>query len=281
MTFEYRIFNSKEAEAGKTGPHFREQGSIQAALEEICNAWATYLGSYVEQTKELFGQSERPWEDTERPVVSTLSTAIARGFPMSLTLEECGVEKPGRSSNPKSSKSTDFGLCDLWAFIPELKTATKSFSFYLEAKESKAPKTIDGLLGYLSTDRGVSRLLNDYLKASPGKIRKRSPYSELNGRLHPHYVVGMLVMELDQRENDQPTADVFARIDGVLRGVFEKGHQVKVKSSSAGAESERYRRLGRYPTTALILAPFGEETGMIATFTVFGATKDLLANRNK
>jgi len=280
MKFEKHIFKSTPANNENFGPHFLKQEAIQSSLEEICNAWATHLRSHIEQTKNLPKGSMLPWEDNERAIVSTLSAAIIRKFPQSLVLEECRVKKPGRNSKQESGKSSDSGRCDLWAFIPELKVASKPVSFYLEAKRSRTSKTTNNLQDYLRTDRGISRLFNDYLKSNPGKIRKLSPYHNLNDREHPHYVIGMLVMPFERCSNDPKGDDLYAKFDGILRDVFEKGHAIKVKGNGEGTESERHRRLGRFPTVALIFGSQDDRNGMIATFTVFGATRDLLTKRN-
>jgi hypothetical protein len=276
MRFVRHIYQSKKAQDGEYGPHFNDQELIQTSLENLCKAWARYLQGHIEQTGRLFGEPAFPWLDNERAIVSTLSAAIVRGFRKSLVLEECRLKKPGRYSSQESNKSSDAGRCDLWASIPENEASCIPFSFYLEAKKSVTPKTSLTLSDYLNTDRGISRLFNDYLKSNPGKIRKRSPYQSLKDRIHPHYVIGMLVMPLKRTKSDLKDAALFAKIDDALSNVFEKGHAVKIKGSSEGSESERRRRLGRYPTVALILAPENDQTGMIATFTVFGATKEFL-----
>jgi hypothetical protein len=87
-------------------------------------------------------------------------------------------------------------------------------------------------------------------------------------------------MPFERCSNDPKGDDLYAKFDGILRDVFEKGHAIKVKGNGEGTESERHRRLGRFPTVALIFGSQDDRNGMIATFTVFGATRDLLTKRN-
>jgi hypothetical protein len=122
----------------------------------------------------------------------------------------------------------------------------------------------------------VSRLFNDYLKAKRGKIGKLSPYHKFKGRVHPHYVIGLLVMPLERNTNDPSEVSCYSTVDKVLHDVFDNKHPIKIRSHSEEALSERDRRLGRFPTKALILAPQNKHTGMIAVFTVIGATRELL-----
>jgi len=285
MKLRNHFFQSEKSQNLEYGPFFHSQEEIQSSLHKICNAWVTHLQCHIEQTNILFQSPEHPWEDVERAIVSTLAAAIIRSFSHSLVLEECRVEKPGFESNQNASKSSNAGRCDLWATIPELKVCGKEFSFYLEAKKSVTPKTAVQLSHYLNTDRGVSRLFNDYLKSNPGKIRKLSPYSKLKSRKHEHYVISMLVMPLKRTDSDLDDEVLFTKIDNTIRDIFKLRLPIKVKGSSKDAEPVRRRRMFRYPTVALTIAPVdrraGEDrpTGMIAIFTVFGATKNLLADK--
>jgi hypothetical protein len=186
-----------------------------------------------------------------------------------LVIEERDVVKTGNKNGN--------GRCDLWATIPELYVASNQFSFYLEAKRSQSPKTTGTLHHYLNTDRGVSRLFNDYLKTTSGKIQKLSPYRSLKDRKHPHYVIGLLVMPLERNPKDPSDVSCYPGVDAILRDVFDHWHTIKTERSGI---HERKRRLGRFPTTALILEPQNGHTGMIAVFTVIGATQELLNKPN-
>ncbi len=267
MSLKHEYFTSNPPE--DYYPFFLEHRSIQGALENICEKWVAYLESHIELTGKLFNEPEIPWKHTERAIVSTLSAAISKGFPDSLVIEERDVVKTGN----KNGK----GRWDLWATIPELKVASEQFSFYLEAKRSQTPKTTDTLLHYLNTDRGVSRIFNDYLKCAGEKIKKLSPYGKLGGRVHPHYVIGLLVMPLERNPKDPSDVRCYPGVDTILHDVFDNWHTIKTKSSSI---PEIKRRLGRFPTAALILEPQNGHTGMIAVFTVIGATQELLNKPN-
>jgi len=222
MKLRTYFFQTEKSKDPKYGPFFHSQEKIQSSLHKICNAWVTHLQCHIEQTNILFQSPEHPWEDVERAIVSTLAAAIIRSFSHSLVLEECRVEKPGSKSNQNSNKSSNSGRCDLWATIPELKVCGEDFSFYLEAKKSDKPKTAVQLSHYLNTDRGVSRLFNDYLKSNPGKIRKLIPYSKLKSRKHEHYVMSMLVMPLKRTDSDPDDEDLFKKIEDTLHNILDR-----------------------------------------------------------
>jgi hypothetical protein len=245
--------------------HFGDKAAIQTSLSEVCDVWVAYLQDYVDRTESLFGHPELPWENTERAIVSTLSTAIARGFKKSSVIEEHRVTKFGKH-----------GRCDLWASIPECVCAGSPFSFYLEAKKSVTPKSTGTLKEYLKGHYGISKLFRDYLKSHSNRIAKLSAYSKIpKGRKHDHYVIGLLITQLEAgQEYDQS-------IDEALIAVFQKWLRVRLKPNRAGESSDRSRRMGRFPTVALTLIPDDpKSTGMIASFTVFGATRQLLAKTN-
>jgi len=274
---EAQTYRSVMADPSGYGPFFQDQDAIQGSLEGVCKAWATYLQFHRDRTSILFGKQELPWEMIERAIVSTLSAAIIREFPLSVVLEEFVVprQKPGLDQGSEGNGSK--GRCDLWASIPELKVGARDFSFYLEAKRVRMPKTTANLGHYLNTDRGLSRLINDYLKARGEKIRKLSPYRNLKSRVHEHYVIGMMVIPLKHSDGDPKGAALFNEIKEILDTTFGTRRPVFVKGQPGAESSKRYRRMGRFPTVALVLPPDQKQTGMVATLTVFGSTSKFLS----
>jgi uncharacterized Fe-S cluster protein YjdI len=277
--FNYVIWHSTSAEGEKYGPRFKDQTEIQQCIMTIAECWCAYLKDFLHGTGKIFELPEFPWDKSERVIVSTLAGAISRCFKESLVLEELPVSKP---SNPRIKKNTDRGRCDLWASIPELKVGNQQFSFYLEAKKAITAKTPLNADTYLKTDRGISRIFRDYLKSvsgDSGKIRTLSPYRNLENRKKlNHYVVGMLVMPLKLEMPDPDGEFPLVKIIEMFKDNFE-GH-AKLNGISEGGGAIRARRLKRHPTVALIVFPTNSNTGMIATFTVLAATRELLERQS-
>jgi hypothetical protein len=214
----------------------------------------SYLQDFVNQTTKLFEAPELPWKGTERAMVSSLAAAIIRHFPSSLVVEEVRVPRTGKAA---------WGRCDLWASIPGLPHAGTRFSFYLEAKKPGRSKRPEALLAFLKSQRGVSRLYRDYGKSHPNPISKLSAYTKLSNRVHEHYVIGMLVTR---------------KIEATLHEVFENRQAITLRNSSEGEVQKRKRSLGRLPTVAVVVLPNDGQSGILATFTVFGSTSELRAN---
>jgi len=236
----------------------------------VCKKWKGYLESYLTKTERLFGESEYPWEGTERELVSTLSASITRGFPGSIVLGEGRVTKPGQATNLRSNKKTDSGFCDLWFSIPETANGKPVFSAYLEAKKTANPKGLRTLQRHLAGKYGISKLFKDYLKSSSrGLLAQRSAYG--NSRKHEHYVIGLLIVPLSNGKGEPE------EIDSILQSTFEKGHKLFLRPNEGGLHVDR-RRMARYPTVSLIVTPTDERSGMLASFTVLGSTKKLSAS---
>lgn len=242
--------------------HFVDSATIQSSLEVVCNAWVSYLQEFVNQTTKLFGNAELPWKVNERATVSSLAAAIIRYIPGSLVVEEGRVPKTGKAAS---------GRCDLWASIPDPKHAGTRFSFYLEAKRSDRSKRPEALSAFLKSDKGVSSLFRDYGKIQRNPISKLSAYEKLPKREHEHFVIGLLVTRLKAVEKDS------AKIVATLHEVFENRQTIVLGKRSDGKDQTRKRGLGRLPTVAFWVLPSDDQSGFLASFTVFGSTKEFLA----
>ena len=243
---------------------FQNSDEIQACIKTICEKWRSYLEEYVKQTDLVFKTgSELPWENTERAIVSTLAASIIRSFDGSVLMEELSVDKNGNQ-----------GRCDLWASIPSLNNRKTPFSFYLEAKKSSRKTGVRNASAYLKSDRGVSRVVNDYVKGNPARITKLSSYRKERERQHEHYVIGMLIIRLMQVEG------IELNIGETLRGAFETRLSIALKRKRTEDVSIRKRRMGRFPTVAMAIFPDDKRRpGMLASFTVFGSTDSLMRKR--
>lgn len=269
MDLEYQIFKSDFEEDGRYRSRFAKPAVIQSHLKNICLAWKNYLQFHVARTANLFKESELPWLNTERAIVSSLAASIVRAFPNSVILEECRVVKPGRDGNLAALKSKDWGRCDLWTSIED--SAAGDFSFYLEAKKSFHCWNADNLRDFLLGWYGLGKLFRDYLKGHPQTLTQRSPYQE--ARRHPHYVIGMLVTPLEKTESD------YGDIHKILKDVFEKTHDLPTAETMA--EWKR-RHMARYPTVAMTVTDSAHrQPGFIASFTVLGASRELVAKYGK
>ena len=240
---------------------------VQTSLEKICVAWARYLQDFVDQTTKLFGAPALPWEGDERTIVSSLAAAIIRCSPGSLAVEEVPV--------PRFHKSPR-GRCDLWASIPDRTHYGSRFSFYLEAKKSGHSQSAEGLSDFLKGRNGVGKLFRLYKRGHASRIRMSplSPYTKLpEAREHDHYVICMLTTPLNLKAVKKDSAE----IEATLREVFKNRQTIAIKYKM-GAQKTR-TSLGRWPTVAVVVLPNDlRRSGMIATFMVFGSTRDLLAN---
>jgi hypothetical protein len=221
---------------------------------------------------ELFGKPELPWMNTERAIVSTLSSSITRKYPKSIVLEELRVIKPGRSQVELAKKAKDWGRCDLWVAIDADKIADDKielFNFYLEVKVSPHRWNTDSLEDHLRSWYGLSKIFRDYMKSHPETRTQRSPYSKV--RKHDHYIIGMYLTRLDFKEEE------ISDIEAILKDIFEKTQRLDLGKNANDADGIRKRRrMARYPTVALILnEENGIDPGFLAIFTVLGATNKL------
>lgn len=260
----HHLFTFRSVAPVDTGhlSHFVDPAIIQSSLEMVCDAWVSYLQEFVKQTTKLFGTPELPWKGTERAAVSSLAAAIIRGIPGSLVVEEGRVPRIGKVAS---------GRCDLWASIPDPKYAGTRFSFYLEAKRSDRSKRPEALSAFLKSDEGVSSLFRDYGKSHRNPISKVSAYAKLPKRVHEHFVIGLLVTRIKAVEKDSP------KIEAALHEVFENRQAITLRNRSGGEDQKRKRNLGRLPTVAVAVLPSDGQSGILATFSVLGSTKGLLA----
>jgi hypothetical protein len=118
------------------------------------------------------------------------------------------------------------------------------------------------------------RLFRDYGKSHANPGSRLSAYTSLATRVHEHYVIGMLVTRLKAVKKDS------ADIEAALHEVFENRLAVTQRNRSKGEVQTRNRSIGRLPTAAVVILPDDVSlSGMIASFTVFGSTKDLWAKQ--
>lgn len=277
MKLEHDFYLSEPSTIKGYPPRFANQRSVQRCLKTLCTSWVEYLQHYTDRTYVLFGGSECPWDSTERGIVSALAAAIMRNLPGSIVVEESRVLKPGKERDQRAKKPNDRGQCDLWASIPKLASDVPSFNFYLEAKKSLKPKSINGLGTHLLSKYGISKLFRDFKKGHRKRLTDRSPYRNDKKRKHEHYTIGLLITPLAPKERD---------INGIketLGRVFENSHKLFVRPEETGSDFRNDRRhIARYPTVALILLdPRRKHSGMIASFTVLGSTNSLLASASK
>jgi len=268
MKLNWKIFKSNVPQAGSHAPRFANHEVIQLHLEQICKAWAKYLQQYVQRTgeKELFGKPELPWMNTERAIVSSLSSSIIRKYPDSIVLEESRVPKPGRSQDVLAKKARDWGRCDLWVAIGKDKTGP--FNFYLEAKVSPHNWNTANLKEHLSS-YGLSKIFRDYMKSHPATLAQRSPYRKQ--RKHEHYIIGMYLTRLEFKKEE------VSDVKETLQEIFGKIQRLDVGGNANNSDRIiKQRQMARYPTVALILNDeSGINPGFVASFTVLGATKKL------
>jgi hypothetical protein len=236
---------------------------IQSSLKKVCDAWAIYLQDFVNQTTELFEAPELPWLCNERAMVSSLAAAIIRHFPDSLVVEECRV--------PRVRKAA-WGRCDLWASVSDRSRIGRPFNFYLEAKKSNFEITPDTLLDFLKSCWGMGRLIRTYTKNHAKPRSRLSAYIDLTGRVHEHYVIGMLVTRLKADKSD------CASIERTLHQFFDNRQMIELRWKRInGVITKGERNLGRLPTVAVEVLPDDGQSGMLAIFRVFGSTSELLA----
>jgi hypothetical protein len=260
--YRSRVFKSAVPLDTGRPSHFVAPEVIQAALKNVCDAWVNYLQDYVDQTNNLFGKPVLPWKGTERAMVSSLAASVTRSFPNSLVVEEGRVTR-------RVSK----GRSDLWASIPRPTRAANRFSFYLEAKKSGRSIRTKALLAFLRSPMGVSLLYGDYGKSHRHPLSKLSPYARLRNREHQHYVICMLVTRLKAAPTDIP------EITAILHQVFENKQLITLRNSGEGKLQKRRRGLERLPTVAVVVLPDDGQSGMIASFTAFGSTSELLTKQ--
>lgn len=258
----HHLLTYKSATGAAHPCHFADPDAIQTALEKVCIAWIKYLQGFVNQTEKLFTAPELPWKGTERALVSSLGAAIIREFPSSLVVEEGSISKNGK---------VGWGRWDLWASIPNVTKAGTRFSFYLEAKKSGRSKKPAALSRFLTSSEGVSGLYRDYGKRHANPISKLSPYEKGSKRKHGHYVIGMLVTRLKAVKEDS------TKIEAALQEVFENDQIIVLGNKSDGEVRERKRRLGRLPTVAIAVVPEDGQSGILASFTVFGSSSEFQA----
>ncbi|HEV2326445.1 MAG TPA: hypothetical protein VGS10_21080 [Terracidiphilus sp.] len=269
MELKYGLFKSRILEEGRYSSRFTNSGTIQLHLEKICKAWRKYLEFHIARTSTLFNKGELPWLNTERAIVGSLAASIIRAFPNSIVLEESRVVKPGRDASESAIKAKGWGRCDLWASIED--KGAGDFSFYLEAKKSYHLWNVHNLQDFLLGWYGIGKMFRDYLKSHPQTLTQRSPYQKK--RRHPHYVLGMLVAPLKKTESN------YEEIREILKRVFEETHCLP--TAEAKADWKR-RHMARYPTVAIIITdPARRSPGFIASFTVLGASRDLVAKTAK
>jgi len=275
MKLNPKIFKSKEPQDVSYASRFANHEEIQIHLEHICEAWAIYLQLYVQRTGEieLFGKPELPWMNTERAIVSTLSSSITRKYPNSIVLEELRVTKPGRNQVDIAKKAKDWGRCDLWVAIDADKISAdkiEPFNFYLEVKVSpKKSWNTDNLEEHLRSWYDLSKIFRDYMKSHPKTLTQRSPYRKV--RKHDHYIIGMYLTRLEFKKEE------IYDIEASLKDIFEKTQVLDLGENANDANGiKKKRRMARYPTVALILnEDSGKEPGFLAVFTVLGATNKL------
>ncbi len=262
--FRLPVFKSAASVDTRHPCHFVAPEKIQSSLKKVCDAWANYLQDFVNQTTKLFETPELSWKGTERPMVSSLAAAITRQFKNSLAVEECRVPLVSRTGKAA------WGRCDLWVSIPDRSHAGGRFNFYLEAKKSKFEITPEKLSNFLKSRWGVRRLYRAYEKRQAK--RKSKLGIELQNRVHQHYVIGMLVTRLKAKKNDS------AQIKKTLHQVFQNRQTIETRWKRIdGVKSKGKRDLGRLPTVAVAVLPDDGQSGMLAIFTVFGSSRELLA----
>jgi len=265
MILQSSIFKSAPHSDPEYGPWFKGHSSIQSSLAAICQSWATYLKAYAKETERLFGEPELPWMLKEGPVVSTLLASISRRYRNSVSVLELPVKKRGLV---KAGNRTGHGLCDAWISVPELRKFGGDFNLYLEAKILRELNSTQRLRGHLSGKYGIDKLFCDYQTSSGKRIRLTSPYTRKSGRVHDHFVVGLMVVPIHAASADLPA------IKKQLAEVFGQRKRIQVRNANARVT----RRLPQFPTVALILVDQdGRHPGMIASFTVLGSTSELLA----
>jgi hypothetical protein len=80
----------------------------------------------------------------------------------------------------------------------------------------------------------------------------------------------MLVTRLKAVKKDS------AKIETALHEVFENRQTIALRKRSEGKVQKTMRSLGRLPTVAVVVLPDDvSQSGMIASFTVFGSTREL------
>jgi len=88
-------------------------------------------------------------------------------------------------------------------------------------------------------------------------------------------VIGLLVTPLHGKEIE------FKEVKAELRDAFESRLQLDLRRRVTEAEKKNARRMQRFPTVALILRDQdGAHPGMVASFTVLGASKGLGKRKN-
>jgi hypothetical protein len=80
-----------------------------------------------------------------------------------------------------------------------------------------------------------------------------------------------LVTRIKAVEKDSP------KIEAALHEVFENRQAITLRNRSGGEDQKRKRNLGRLPTVAVAVLPSDGQSGILATFSVLGSTKGLLA----
>jgi hypothetical protein len=68
-----------------------------------------------------------------------------------------------------------------------------------------------------------------------------------------------------------------AKIKATLREVFENSQTIMLGKRSDGEDQMRKRGLGRLPTVAVVVLPSDGQSGILASFTVLGSTRELRA----
>lgn len=245
--------------------------NFHGIFSNVIQAWMATLENHCEETEFMFGKAETPWDrqkhgsgkreerGSERTLISTLVTAIARYDPQALIIEELPIPK-GISD----------GRSDLWCSFP------RKYSFYLEAKMTNSSRdTLEKLIKIFFKDKNknsmMSRTFRDFQK-SHGKLDDDSrrivattPYSSIARRQHPHDVVALTVGTF---RTSELTFDVDALACEVEEN-FKSNQTIHIHKNIGSLN----RNLSRLPTTGIV-AKFcgkdGGENGLIAAFSLMG-----------
>lgn len=269
--FFSQTFNNLQYDPGNDLFRFPKEAldRFHDVFSEVVEAWATTLEHHCMTTEKLFKNTEGaepPWDrgarGSERVLISTLATAIARRHPEALIIEELPVKK----------MTGDFdGRSDLWCHLPS-DLDHLSYSFYLEAKMTQSPRqTQDDLENiFFSHDKSIiTRAFLDYQKShgklgdNSKKIVTSSPYRSF--RQHPHHVVALSVGTFKATKNvfDMKTLATSAK------SLFQSKQPVQI------AEGKTLQRnLGRLPTTGIVANFCGsQDNGFVAAFSLMGVQK--------
>jgi hypothetical protein len=268
--FLSQTFNNRQNDAHNDLFRFSEEAvdGFHKVFSEIVDAWSTTLEQHCRMTEELFkntGGAERPWNrkerGSERVLISTLATAIARHYPQALIVEELPVPK-GISSDGRS---------DLWCHLP---CDHQPYSFYLEAKMTGAPRrTLADLEDIFFSHKNsiITRAFRDYQKSHGKlgdvntKIVTGSPYRSF--RQHPHHLVALSVGTFLTKE--EAVFDV-GSLANSAKDYFQSKQPIHIHKE----QNPLQRNLGRLPTTGIAANFRGSgDNGLMAAFSLMGASQ--------